>query len=174
MITPELALVLLLATPSPELNHVRSTESRILAALNFGLKRSVAFCGLVATLNETDVIVHIVPKVGRVEMGGYLSHTLVAAGGHRYLRIAIDTRGSDNRLARRLAHELQHAVEVARMTEARDEESLRRALAEIAVPFRCNGHCYETQAALNVESIVDRQLRQGSGDRVVHPTPDCL
>ena len=171
MITLGLALVFLLATP-PELDHVRTTEPRILAALTFGLERSVAFCDLVATLNATDVIVYIVPKVGRDQIGGYLSHTLVSAGGHRYLRIAIDTRGSDNRVARRLAHELQHAVEVAHMTEARDEESLRRVLADIAIPFRCNGHCYETQRALDVESIVDRQLRQRSG-KAACATPNC-
>ena len=127
-----LIVVFALALPfamqdTPE-RHVRATERSILALINAGIDRSATFRDLIATLNASDVVVYIEPKVKRPRLRGYLAHQIVARRDHRYLRIAIDTGASSrDRLIRLIAHELQHAVEVAQMPEARDAASLQLA-----------------------------------------------
>jgi hypothetical protein len=131
-----LIVVFALALPFPMQDtlerHAHATKRSILALTNAGIARSATFRDLIGTLNASDVIVSIEPKVTRPHLRGYLANQIVAEGD-RYMRIAIETSGSQNRLVRLLAHELQHAVEVAQAPEARDEASLRRALASLAV-----------------------------------------
>ena len=158
MLTIMMLSLALTAQDSPE-RHVRATEQKILKLIDAGLSRSETFRRLVATLNESDVIVYIEPKLTHQALGGYLAHNVVAQGNHRYLHIAVQTQGSERRLVSLLAHELQHAVEVAQAPEARDAESLERTFSRLAVMFGCGGTtCYETQAAKNVEHIVNEEF----------------
>jgi len=140
--------------------HVRASEPRILALIDAGLSRSATFRSLVAGLDESDVIVYIDAKFTRESLGGYLAHDVVVRGGYRYLRIAVDTTGSQDRLVALLAHELQHATEIAQAPDALDGESLRRVFARLSVQFGCSGTtCYETQAAKDIEHIVGDELK---------------
>ena len=116
--------------------HVRASESRILALLEAGLSRSATFRRLVATLDASDVIVYIEPKTTRQALGGYLAHNITVAGAYRYLHVAIETTGAKDRLIPLLAHELQHAVEVAQAPEAVDAESLGRLSERLAGAVR--------------------------------------
>jgi len=45
--------------------HVRATEPRVLALIDAGVSRSATFRRLVATLNDSDVIVYIERKLKR-------------------------------------------------------------------------------------------------------------
>jgi hypothetical protein len=91
--------------------------------------------------------------------GGYLVHNIVASGQYRYLHVAVEIAGSERRLVSLLAHELQHAVEVAQTPNARDEEGLARMFSRLAVKFGCGGtNCLETQAAKDVEHLVNQEL----------------
>jgi hypothetical protein len=139
---------------------VRASEARILALLDAGLSRSATFRSLVATLDESDVIVYIEPRTTRQSLGGYLAHQIVSRGGYRYLRIAVDTTGAEGRLVPLLAHELQHAIEVAQSPAAIDAESLQQVFVRLSVPFGCGGTtCYETQSAKDVEHNVSEELK---------------
>jgi hypothetical protein len=139
--------------------HVRTTDPRILALVDAGISGSATFRGLIATLNESDVIVYIESNHTRQALGGYLAHNIVSQGQYRYLRIAIDIAGSERRLVSLLAHELQHAVEVAQAPDARDSESLDRLFSRLAITFGCGGtSCFETQAAKDVERRVTKEL----------------
>ena len=143
--------------------HVRASEPRILALLEIGLSRSATFRNLVATLDASDVIVYVEPKLTRQNLGGYLAHRIVARGGYRYLRIAIEMQGAEGRSVPLLAHELQHAVEIAQTPEAIDAESLEQAFVRLAVRFGCSrASCYETQAAQDVQQIVGDELKATS------------
>ena len=140
--------------------HVRASEPRILALIDAGLSRSATFRRLIAALDESDVIVYVEPKTTRQNLGGYLAHQVVARGSYRYLRIAVDIKGSEGRLVPLVAHELQHAVEVAQSPEALDADSLQRVFAQLAVKFGCGGTtCSETQAAKDVEHAVSNELK---------------
>jgi hypothetical protein len=158
-------MVLALAVTAQDSSHrhVRASEGRILALIETGLSRSTTFRSLIATLDESDVIVYLEPKTTRQNLGGYLAHEVVTRGGYRYLRIAIDTKGSEGRLVPLLAHELQHAVEVARSPEAIDAESLEQLFVRLSVQFGCGGTtCSETQAAKDIEHIVSDELKDRS------------
>jgi hypothetical protein len=153
-------LALAVATQDSSARHVRATEPKIISLIDAGLSGSATFRGLITTLDASDVIVYIKPKLTHPALGGYLSHNIVAQGEYRYLRIAVEISGSQRRLVSLLAHELQHAVEVAQAPDARDAESLDRMFGRIAVKSGCNGsNCYETQAAKDVEYIVGEELK---------------
>ena len=144
----------------PSRRHVRATERKILELIDEGVARSPTFRRLVETLNASDVIVYVDPKQTRQALGGYLAHNIVARGGYRYLHIAVEIRGADRRLVALLAHELQHAVEVAQDPDARDEDGLERLFARLALTFGCGGtSCSETLAAKEVEDAVGDELK---------------
>jgi hypothetical protein len=153
-------LALVITSQNAAERHVRASEPRILALIETGTSRSETFRRLLETLNASDVIVYIEPKQTRQALGGYLAHNITTAGAFRYLHVAIEIRGADGRLIPLLAHELQHAVEVAQSPEARDPESLERMFERLAVKFGCDGTtCTETQAAKDVEHRVDEELK---------------
>src|SRR3954454_5158043 len=124
MVTMMMIALAVTAQDSPQ-RHIRATEPRILALLDAGISRSPLFRGLVAALDDSDVIVYIEPKLARQNLGGYLRHHVVARGGYRYLRIVIEIQGSESRLIPVLAHELQHAIEIARSPAARDARQMQ-------------------------------------------------
>ncbi len=160
MSTLTMMLTFAMATPGSSAAHVRTTEPKILSLLDTGAAGSATFRGLIATLDASDVIVYIEPKRSRQALGGYLAHTIVAQGNYRYLRIAVDVAGGERRLVALLAHELQHAVEVARTPDVRDQEALERLFRALAVTFGCGSTtCSETQAAKDVESLVGEELK---------------
>jgi hypothetical protein len=70
-----------------------------------------------------------------------------------------------------LAHELQHAVEVAQAPEVRDTRSVEQLFERLAITFGCGGTtCSETQAAKDVETKVSMELKAagiGSASRKV-------
>jgi hypothetical protein len=139
--------------------RVRSADPKILTLIDAGRSHSATFRSLIAMLNESDVIVYIEPKLTRQALSGYLAHRVFAQGRYRYLRIAIETAGSERRLVSLLAHELQHAVEVARAPEARDSESVERLFRRLAVNFGCGWtNCFETKAARDVERLVEKEF----------------
>src|SRR6476660_2942860 len=113
-------LALALTVQDASVRHVRATEPRILALITAGLSRSATLQRLVATLDASDVVVYVAARRSRPALGGYLAHHVTVAGEYRYLRVAIDVQGTDNRLIPLLAHELQHALEVAQSPAARD------------------------------------------------------
>jgi hypothetical protein len=155
-----MALALAVTAQDSSHRHVRASEPRILALIDAGLSRSATFRRLVATLDESDVIVYVEPKTTRQNLGGYLAHQVVARGGYRYLHVAVETNGSEGRLVPLLAHELQHAVEVAQAPEAIDAASVQQLFVRLAVEFGCGATtCSETQAAKDVEHIVGEELK---------------
>jgi hypothetical protein len=139
--------------------HVRTPEARILAIVEEGVAESATFRRLVETLDASDVIVYLEPKLDGRGLGGYLSHRMVVAGPMRYLKIAVDLRGGRDRLVALVAHELQHAVEVAEASEVRDSQSMVRLFERRTIAQSCGGGCFETAAALDVQEAVLAELR---------------
>jgi hypothetical protein len=154
-----LLLVALAAEQSPN-HHVRASELKITALVSLGLSCSATFRRLVEALDQSDVIVYVEPKLTRQALGGYLTHNVVTAGGHRYLRVMIDVGGPNGRLVPLLAHELQHAVEVSQDPDARDPDGLERLFRRSAIAFGCGSPtCLETQAAKDVEATVRLEMK---------------
>jgi hypothetical protein len=148
-----------LAVLDPSASHVRSSEPEIVALIQAGVERSATFRRLVEALDRSDVIVYIKLKVARQALGGYLAHNVLNGGSYRYLRVAISVRGSNVRAIAVLAHELQHALEVAGDSEARDPARVERLFARLAMGQACGvGNCFETKAAMDVEAAVQEEV----------------
>jgi hypothetical protein len=152
-----LASAMGLAAQTAFVDHVRSTEPRILTLVERGIARSATFRRLIDTLNASDVIVYIEPKRNRCALGGYLTHRVVAGGATRYLRIAVEVHGGDDRLIGLVAHELQHAVEVAQ-SPARTSAAVVLLFERSSAGETCGG-CYETDAAIEIQEAVLGELR---------------
>src|SRR4051812_46305275 len=60
--------------------HVRATDPGIAAIIAAGLLQSATFRRLVETLDRSDVIVYVVPKIRRPGLRGYLAHGVVSRG----------------------------------------------------------------------------------------------
>jgi hypothetical protein len=133
-------------------------------------QRSALVRSLVAVLEGSNVVVHIVAARQMPAGIGGTTRFVTSRGGYRYVRITI---GADLTLRVRsaiLGHELQHACEVANST-ASDPHGIREL-------FQRQGHrsgdYFETRAALHTESIVRgelRQPRQASPPRQALPPP---
>jgi hypothetical protein len=148
--------------------HVRTTERKVASLIDLGLTGSATFRQLVDQLNASDVVVYVALKQARDDLGAYLSHDIVVAGGRRYLQIAIETLGTDRHIVARLGHELQHAVEVAQAPDVRDAAALKRLFSRLDIRSVCKG-CFETAAALKVQVAIEAELgskaRRGKGPR---------
>jgi hypothetical protein len=144
-------------------SHVRSSDDRYLNALRDGVARSPTFLDLIGVLNRSDVIVYIESR-GRMRTGfsAYLVHQIVTAGSHRYLNVGLSRELARDRLTGAMAHELQHAREVADATNVRSSADLR-ALFKRLDSGRCVliRSCMETDAAVRLEAAVLDELKAG-------------
>jgi hypothetical protein len=153
-----LASAMNVADTPPSVRHVRSSDVRIRALLAQGVGRSATFRHLLDKLDASDVIVYVVPKRTRPELSGYLPHRVTVAGPFRYLQVMVDLLGAEDRVLSVIAHELQHAVEVAEAPEVRDDTSVTRLFARAHINFHCGEDCFETEAAIDVQYNVIGEL----------------
>ena len=141
-------------TTSSQLSNVRTDEPAVQALIDWGMTRSVTFAALVETLNRSDVIVYVQQGTLPPGVAGVLLHRIVSRGGRRYVRIHVSLRGTRERLTGVIAHELQHAVELAQATDVLDHDDVTALFRRIGFPANCQRTCWETAAALDVEARV--------------------
>jgi hypothetical protein len=137
---------------------VRSDDWRIQAALAAGADASGAFRSLLTALARSDLIVHI--EDGRCRVLRPEGCTLIVgkAGRTRYLRIRLSTWRPLPDLLQLLAHELQHAVEIANAPDVIDEDSLAALYRRIG-ERRIEG-VYETEEAVNMGDLVLHEYQE--------------
>ena len=137
--------------------HLRAVDRRVRDAIAEGLRRSATFASLVVALDQSDVIVYI--ETSRGLPSTLAGRMLIVAGpaNQRYLRIQVAASPRGVELIALVAHELQHALEVAASPQVRDEESLI-GLYE-AIGRRGRGeHRYDTMAAQDAGRQVRTEL----------------
>ena len=144
-------------------SHVRSSDDRLLKVLRDGVARSPTLRDLIGVLNRSDVIVYIESR-GRMRTGfsAYLVHQIVTAGNHRYLKVVVNRELARDRLTGVIAHELQHAREVAEAANVRSSADMaalfKRLDSGMCVLIRS---CTETDAAVRLEAAVWDELNAG-------------
>lgn len=132
-----------------------------LAAETFAhaLERSTTARTLVGQLESSNVIVHIESSANMPAGIGGTTRFVASRAGFRYLRITLSAGLPIRQRSAILAHELQHAWEVAR--------SPADTVAGIKRLFDHEGHragdYYETRAAMAVERSVRLELMAGRG-----------
>ncbi len=146
--------------------HTRPTSPAARYLLQLATERSTSVRALVRELERTDLVVFLMFDV---EAGGgstpdYMTF-LTDAAGSRLVLVRIYRR-SDPLLAYvpTLAHELQHALELAAAPDVRDRETFARLFATIG--WRTGGGQFETGRARAIEQHVRQELsgcrRQGA------------
>lgn len=137
--------------------HVRSTQPRTEQLLDLGARRSATFAALRATLETTDVIVYVQTIADlRPALDGRLIF-LGSSGRHRYLRIDVRNSLTTTDLLSAIAHELQHAVEIAGSVEVRDAKSMGNFYERIGVS-RGARTSFDTHAARETGARVKSEL----------------
>jgi hypothetical protein len=161
-----LVLTLLLAAPSesrpapPAGPRVRAASSQMRLLIEDTARRSPLVRDLIARLACTDVIVYV-EFTASPQIRLARTKLVTAVPGARFLRIGINRRVSGMDTGAMLAHELQHAVEIAEENGVRDDDGLRRLYERIGRAIGADR--FETDAAVEVESIVRRELRHRIG-----------
>src|SRR5438034_5800167 len=111
------ALSFLLAADRQDTTNpaVRSSSRTIVAAINWGGVASPTFARLIDELGQQPVIVYVETTTRlRAGLTGATMHRLSRFGDLRYVWIGVDARWTHERLVGLIAHELQHALEIAR------------------------------------------------------------
>jgi hypothetical protein len=133
--------------------HVRGCDMKSAEILEKGRRLSPSVARLVATLDASDVVVYV--KTGYLKAPGLLQ-VVGAARGARYLCITLNVPGPEAELIAFLAHELQHAVEVASAPEVTDTASMVRYYETHGQ--RMAGGAYCTCEAQKITGVVRYEL----------------
>ena len=141
---------------APE-RRVRALDLALASLVAAGVRRSSTFARLLEAIEANDVIVYIESNVDLpMSMAGRLM-LVPAHHRQRYLRIQVAPHGTDEDMIATIAHELQHAVEVAESPEVRDEPGLIALYKRIG---RIAGgrHAFDTSAARDAGRAVRSEL----------------
>jgi len=132
--------------------------ARVLLEAGAGQSETVA--RLLATLGTSDLLVYV--TTGFLNVPGRLDFAC-ARKGVRYVRITISVPDAEAILVAALAHELQHAVEIAAAPEVTDSASL-------AAFYRAHGHRtygdhFCTREAQRVTNVVRCEMAAATSAR---------
>ena len=165
MVIP-LVLLVAAATASsltaPPLHNVRGASSRERALLQELVARSPTSRSLIAQIGSEAVIVYVEirPLMTR---GRGATRLAATTSSTQYIRITLAPGPHPDDLAALLAHELQHALEIAR-ADATSSDDLRRLYRAIGED-RAASVAFETVAAQEVSARVRQELAQASSKR---------
>ena len=146
-------------TADPD-SHVRTSNVRIAEVLDYAVKRSPSFQDLVATLDFLDRVVYVEEGQCRHREARACLHLTAGAGA---IVVRIDPRQPIRAVVAQLAHELYHAVEIAREPDVAGAPALNALYERIGERscFEEGESCWETRAAVAFEALVIRQVSAG-------------
>jgi hypothetical protein len=153
--------------------HLRTTQSRLRALLEDGVRQSPAFRALVERLSGSDVVVYLHTDSHWPAHADGAMTFVTAAGGYRYVVVRVREQRSRSHMLALLAHELRHAVEVAETPAIVDADSMAREYSRFgyARPHAVNGGvAFDTDAAVEAGYQVLAELeasRQRRGRRTL-------
>jgi hypothetical protein len=141
---------------APE-RRVRALDPFLSSLVADGTRRSYTFARLLEAIEDMDLIVYIVPNTQMpMTLAGRLM-VVPAAHDQRYVRIEVAPQGTVEETIATIAHELQHAMEVASAPEVRNDEGLAALYKRIGHLVGGKG-AYDTAAARDVGRTVRSEL----------------
>jgi hypothetical protein len=120
------------AEPQPHIPRLRTADPRIRALIDEGRRTSPTFRALAARIERSDVVVYVQCEAPSSRLGGGRLVFVSSAGGFRYVVVRMGWLPSRRQQIAMLAHELQHAVEIADTPAIVDSESLAREYTRMA------------------------------------------
>jgi len=161
ILSPFVISLLVAAFPSgARAQSVRPLDRLAHAAYDLGQRRSDQFRQLVAELDASDVVVHVVTTH---EMPAGIKGTtrfVAFIEDVRYVRVQLASSLTPKMRAAMLGHELQHACELAR-SGADSHEAVRALYVDIGMPARGLEDDFETPEAEQAGRTVWFQLGSG-------------
>ena len=146
--------------PPGETKRLRTESVAMRSLIEGAMARSGTMRRLVDRLNRTDAIVYV--EITSAPLVPTARTKLVATvPGARFIRISINVGWGDRDRVALLAHELQHAVEIAEQHDVRDDDGVRRLYDRIGRSYGADS--YETEAAREVEWTVRAEIRNKIG-----------
>jgi hypothetical protein len=146
--------------------RVRPNDQRSATLLVQGIARSASLRRIIDRLEQSDVIVYVEMQPAlRGRVAGSLTW-LTRTPQFRYVRISLNPEYFGDAALGLLAHELQHALEVAGEKSVVDPASLEGFYRRIGNEVGSHGAGWDTQAARDMGDHVRRELAQ-RGPRVV-------
>ena len=133
----------------------RPVDPTAIETLDLALERSRVVRTLIETLERSNVVVHIQSSRGLPLGIAGTTRFVVSRGGYRYLRITIREQLTKETRVAILAHELQHANEIAG-SPADNVIALRQLFQQCGMR---DGTYYETRAAQRIEDLVRAELK---------------
>ncbi len=137
-------------TPEP---RVRTTDTRMRRLLDAAVLASPSLRALVDRLQQSDVVVYVqCERYAPSRVAGRLTF-VSAAGGRRYVVVRLQRLESRAQQIALLAHELQHAVEIADTPAIVDGASLAREyqrLGHVSTWSTTPGIAFDTAAAVEM------------------------
>lgn len=146
--------------------RIRTIDTRTARLMQVALDHSPILRALVASIDAMPVIVYV--GSDRDLPTGLDGRTgLVAAGRHeRFIRIAIRHGLSDSRTINTLAHELEHAREIAIRPNVRDSASLAQMYRQIGHTHDAHEtRAWETEGARWVGAEVQREVARNRSEQ---------
>lgn len=140
----------------PEYPHVRTTDARLQRLIGEATRHSRTFAELYSRLQETDVVLFIEPTQDlRRDLSGRLVF-LSATPLVRYLRAEVRADLPRTDMITTIAHEMQHALEIAEATLVRDPGTMAFLYRQIGVTEE--KQMFETDRAQMVARKVRKEL----------------
>jgi len=138
--------------------HIRATVPALADALDAGVSDSATLRALVDEIETSDLLVYLTFDFSpAAATAGHIS-LMSTAGGCRYLRLAVNPRYDGWRRVGILAHELRHAVEIARDASVIDQRSLASLYRRIG--YLSGERSFESAAAIAAGAQVFEEMRQ--------------
>jgi len=143
----------------PEQAHVRAESVEMRQLIADAAERSATVRALIDALDGSDVVVYVRPRLFRsVTLDARTG--FLAGGSRRLLVIELPCPQTRDTQIALLAHELQHAVEIAQAAWVVDTATLARYYGEIGIRLGMleGGTTFETEAACRVGARVRSEL----------------
>src|SRR5262245_31960521 len=166
-----LALLLTLFLPhtasADTMPHLRILDGALKSLFEHGLTQSPTLRALADKVEAASILVFVEGDMRMSERLGAQLQFVTSVDGVRYVRVDINCMLAPRRQIALLAHELQHALEIAERPDIVDIEAMESMYEDIGFQSFDNGRHrgFETHAALEVQETVDREL----GGRATRP-----
>jgi hypothetical protein len=146
------------------LPHLRSPEPQMRALIEDAIDSSATVRALVERITASDVVVFVVCERDPAARPAGRLNFITSAGGLRYVVIRLRPKRRAAVIAM-LAHELQHAAEIADTPSIVDEASLAREYERIGYRSHAShgGVAFDTKAAVDIGRRVAEELTAADG-----------
>ena len=151
--------------PAPRVRGSSAHETRLITAT---LERSPTARLLADAIGSTDLVIYVQLSPD-LPPGRAATRFVAATPAGRYLRIVLGIRTHPAERGPLLAHELQHALEIGRAPEVRDDEGVRKLYARIGED-RSARFSFETAAAREIGARVQREIAAAGGGAAAEPS----